>query len=289
MLFLFFRFLILFFSISNVSLFCEEIPRILVSVAPYKFFVEQIADGTVEVDLMVPAGASMHTFEPTPKQMLHASKAVIWFQIGESFEPHVGRALQSHQSRMQFVNLRNQVDLIVDAEASCHCCPKVQDSCIDPHIWLSARQMKIQIQTIAKTLSEHYPQNASRYGKNLENLLNELDVLDKEISQQLAGLQNRTILVSHPAYAYFCRDYNLRQLSIEFEGKDPTPQQLTKLLLQARQSQAKKIFIQPQYNSKGARLIAQEIGAKVVALDPYAEAYFKTMREIASQFATNSP
>jgi zinc transport system substrate-binding protein len=92
-------------------------------------------------------------------------------------------------------------------------------------------------------------------------------------------------MVSHPAYAYFCRDYQLKQLSIEFEGKDPSPRQLTSVLTRARQAGIKTVFIQMQYNNKGAQLIAKELGAKIVTLDPYAENYFIMMREIASHFA----
>ena len=94
-------------------------------------------------------------------------------------------------------------------------------------------------------------------------------------------------MVSHPAYAYFCRDYNLTQLSIEFEGKDPTPFQLTAILNKARDAHIKKIFIQAQYNSKGARLFAKELGAEVVMLGPYAEDYIHSMLEIARRFAEN--
>lgn len=95
------------------------------------------------------------------------------------------------------------------------------------------------------------------------------------------------LLVSHPAYAYFCRDYNLEQFSIEFEGKDPTPQQLTRVLQQARALKTKKIYIQRQYNNKGAKLVANELGAQLVMLDPYSENYLNTMHEIALRFAEN--
>jgi zinc transport system substrate-binding protein len=74
-------------------------------------------------------------------------------------------------------------------------------------------------------------------------------------------------------------------MSIEFEGKDPTPQQLTKVLRQAREENIKTIFIQKQYNNKGAKLIARELNAKIVMLDPYAEDYMTSMREIAQAFA----
>lgn len=275
----------------NANLLAAEKPSrpiVLVSVAPHKFFVEKIAKDTVEVKLMVPAGASSHTFEPTPQQMLKASQADLWFQIGEGFEPRASLALKSYNPGMELIDLRKGLDLIIDdgSGTCCHCSHHALQSCIDPHFWLSPKQSKIQAQTIEAALSVRYPENSTLYKTNLTNFQQELDALDDEIRSILLPLKKRIIMVSHPAYAYFCRDYHLKQLSIEFEGKDPSPQQLTKVLVAARQADIKKIFVQPQYSSKGAGLIAKQIGAKLVSLDPYAENYFAAMHEIAREFAS---
>lgn len=257
---------------------------VLVSVAPYKSFVEKIAGDTVKTGIMVPAGASIHTYEPTPKEMLAASNADVWFLIGEAFESKAVKAFQSHNRKMLLVDLRQGVDLISNDpnyKPKGHVCKH----CLDLHIWLSPRQSKIQARLIAETLTRLYPENKEKYASNLQKFLLELDQLDQYISGLMKPLQGRTVMVSHPAYAYFCRDYGLNQLSIEYEGKDPTPYQLTKVIDQARNDQIKTIFIQPQYNNKGARLIAEHLGAKVVTLDPYSENYLESMREIARQFA----
>lgn len=258
------------------------VPTVLVSVAPHRFFVEKIADDTVNVQLMVPAGASAHTYEPSPRQMLTASQADIWFRIGEQFESRAIQALKSHNPNLQVVDLRQGLDLIrTDPHGHRGCCPGSEDL----HFWLSARLAQIQAQTIAEALSQAYPQYCELYKRNLEEFLNELKQLDTDIQTLLAPLQNRSVLVSHPAYGYFCRDYNLQQYSIEVEGKDPTPQQMTKLLRLARDLKIKMIFIQPQYNNKAAQLVARDIGAKIVTLDPYSQYYFKSMLEIAHAFS----
>lgn len=258
---------------------------ILVSVAPYKLFVERIAGGTVNVNLMVPAGASSHTYEPTPKQMIAAGKAVAWLTIGESFESRALPALISHQPTLAVIDLRQGVDMIkADPLTGCCCCHANSQ---DLHIWLSPKQVEIQACTIALALSRLFPEHAARYQSGLNALLEDLKALDRQIADKLQSLQNRSILVSHPAYAYFCRDYNLTQMSIEFEGKDPTPQQLTNILSRARAAKIKKVFIQPQYNNKGARLFAKELKAEIVTLDPYSEHYFDSMLQIAQQFSEN--
>lgn len=259
-----------------------DVPYVLVTVAPHKFFVEKIAKDTVQVHLMVPAGASAHTYEPTTRQMLTASKGEIWFRTGEPFENKAIQALKSHHPNLEIVDLRQGLDLITtsDGHCHCHCCP----GSVDLHFWLSARQAQIQVQTIAHALSKAFPAHANFYQTNLQAFQEELQGLDKKIQTILASLQNRNILVSHPAYAYFCRDYDLEQYSIEVEGKDPTPQQMTKLLNLARRLDTRTIFIQMQYNNKAAKLVADALGARLVVLDPYSEQYMTTMLEIAHAF-----
>lgn len=284
-------FLFSFFTITIQGFSTEKDSRaheVLVSIAPHKFFVEKIAGSTVQVGLMVPAGASAHTYEPTPKQMLSATKADLWFYVGEGFEPKVRAALKNYNPRMQFVDLRHNLDLISYQEGHQGCCHHHEGQ-YDLHYWLSPIQAKIQAQTIAEALIKAYPENTSLYKENLAKFQAELNHMDQEIRELLKKPHNPMIMISHPAYAYFCRDYGCQQLSIEFEGKDPTPQQLTRIINAARTHEIKTIFVQIQYSSKGAKLIASQIGAKIVNLDPYSENYYESLRTIAKEFAAQPP
>lgn len=262
----------------------EKSKYVLVSVSPHKYFIEQIAGDTVKAGLFVPEGASAHTFEPTPKQMLAASQADIWFGLGEPFEKKAVGVMQSHRPSMRFVDLRNGLDMLYDH----HCCCCRHGDGVDTHIWLSPRLALQQAKTITLALQELYPEHRKLYQQNLNRFLKELKELDDELKITLTPMNPRVVMVSHPAYGYFARDYNLKQLSIEFEGKDPTPGQLTKIFNQARESNIKTIFVQPQYSSKGATLIANEINAKIVILNPYAEDFMNSMREIAKEFAKST-
>jgi len=270
-----------FFSCAFAKEPSDKSHLVLVSVAPYKFFVEKIAGDSVKVCLMVPAGASSHTYEPTPRQMATASGADIWFALGEPFEAKAVQALKSHRPSLKVVDMRQSIELIADSCCHCH-------NSGDPHIWLSPRLAKVQALTIAKTLMETYPEDKKVFEERLNKFLAELDQLDREIGTTLETMRPRVILVSHPAYAYFCRDYALKQLSIEFEGKDPTPRQLTRLLADVKAERVDTIFVQMQYSDKAAKLIANEIGADLVLLDPYSEDYLNSMREIAHRFAESS-
>ena len=53
----------------------------------------------------------------------------------------------------------------------------------------------------------------------------------------------------------------------------------------AREHSIKKIYVQPQFSQKGATLIAHELGAELVLIDPYSEDYFSNLRRLANELA----
>ena len=277
--------LFLFIFIGSFVHASEALPKVLVSVAPYRYFVEQIAGKTVDVDLLVPEGASAHTYEPTAKQMIGSAKGVIWFRIGEPFETKALQAIQSVNPTLQVVDLREGISLIHGSCKHVHAGGHCGD---DLHLWLSPKIAKIQAVLIARGLIKQFPENQVLFEKNLALFLNKLDILNNFIEETLSTVKNRTLMVSHPAYAYFCKDFRFNQLSIEFEGRDPTAKQLTKLLSDAKASGVHYILVQPQYSDKAARLISQHIGAKLISVDPYSENYDSTLRQIATLIKENS-
>jgi len=261
---------------------------VLVTIPPYQSIVEKIAGETIGVRVFLPSGVNLHSFEPTPKQVMVASNSDAWFRLGEVFEERAVSSFKSYNPKIQIVDLRKGLDLIKSHphEQPCeHGCTHSSGG-IDLHYWLSPKQMKIQAETIAKELMKLYPEHSHTYHNNLQTLLKELDMLDDEIETILAPLKNRILMVSHPSFAYYCRDYNLAQLSIEFEGRDPTPKQLTKMLEMAKNNEIRTIFTLPSFNNKGATIVASEIGARLVELNPLQENYILMMRGITSKIAS---
>ncbi len=248
---------------------------VLVSITCQKFLVEQIGQEHVSVDVIVPPGANSHTYEPTPRQMVAAQKGKIWFRLGESFEARLLPLLKN----TLIIDQRDGLDLI---KAGCGCCNR--DS-YDPHIWLSPRLLKKQAAQIAETLSAYDPEHALIFASNLKNLENALDILDQKCANLLSNCSQKFILLSHPAFGYFCRDYGLYQLSIEMEGREPTPKTLTDLIHKARALNIKTVFLQFQHNPKGGMRVAQEIQANTVYLDPYIENVIENLEAIAHLFA----
>lgn len=256
--------------------------RVLVSISPYKKIVEELLSNHVEVTTFVPPGTSMHHFEPTPRMMQESAKADLWLRIGEPFETAAMRALLQLNPRMLILDLRTGIPLLQGKEAGCiHC-----SGGVDLHIWLDPSLLSIQSEAIAKALKRLYPEREAEIDRNLTALKEKLKALDRSIQDILAPLSFRAFLVNHPAYAYFAKRYALTQVALEHEGHDPTPRHLTEVINWARDNHLHKIFIQKQYNSKGAELVAQALNLKLVALDPYNEEIFDELKKTAEDIAS---
>jgi zinc transport system substrate-binding protein len=248
-------------------------PLLLVSLAPYETLVQTIAGDEFEVEAVVPINADPHNYEPTSKQLSTIAEGKIWFRIGESFEQKLLPLLKN----TKVLDLRQNLPLI---EGTC----KHHDH-EDLHLWLSPKLMAIQAEQIATALSQAFPNQEEVFRQNLETLKSDLEKLDREIDGRLQSTDNRIFLVSHPAFAYFCRDYNCRQLAVEHEGKEPRPKELEATLNAAIEGHATLAIALPQHNNKGAQLLAEKLRIPVRFVDPYAADYFDTMRKLSELIA----
>ena len=167
-----------------------------------------------------------------------------------------------------------------------HCHGEATDSdSLDPHVWLSPPLLKKQAQNIAAALIELDPAGAEQYRTNLERLLAELDGLHTRIAELLRPHRGRAFYVFHPAFGYFAETYGLREVAIESAGKPPTQRQLRQLIHQAARDRPGAIFVQPQYDSRAAKIIADAIGAEVLVLDDLAFDVIANLEQIAQKIA----
>lgn len=243
--------------------------RVIVTILPLAEFVESVGKEKVEVTVMVPPGASPHTYELTPSQMVEVSQARMLVKVGSGVEFEL--------AWMGKIVAANQDMLVIDSSTGIVLMGK------DPHIWLSLRNAKIMVENICTGLIEADPDNQSYYTQNKNSYLTKLDALDKDIREDLSGIENRRFIVLHPAWGYFARDYNLEQIPIEVGGKEPSGQDIASLIEEAREHDIKLIFASPQFNAKSAEVIAREIEGRVVFVDPLARDYITNMRMILSE------
>ena len=271
-------------------------PRIFVSILPQRYFVQQIAPGEFEIDVMVQPGSSPATYEPTPRQMARLSEAELYFSIGVPLEQAWLARMQASNPGVEFVAMQQNVptqpmpdfeELFAHNHDDHHTHHEHQHDhgAHDPHVWLNTRHVKTMVQTIVSTLSTRNPDAAERYQANARAFAAHLDALHDSIAAQLQPLSKRSFLVFHPSWGYFAQEFDLQQIPIEIEGKEPTVRELGAIIDFARQKQISVVFVQKQFSQAVARSVAESIKGTVVSIDPLAEDYQANLRSIATVIA----
>ncbi|MCW1360479.1 zinc ABC transporter substrate-binding protein [Campylobacter jejuni] len=240
-------------------------PIISVSIPPLEYFVQKIAGTSVEIHTLLPDNADEHTFEPKPQSLLTLEKSKIYFTIGLEFERPMLNKFQSLFKQTKIINLNDNIPLIEKKHSHAHEGHELHSK--DPHTWLDPILVKSQAKTIAKALIEQFPQNKKMYEENLTLFEKELDSINETIKTKLQDIKHNNFIVYHPSWSYFAKRYNLTQIPVEVDGKEPKPKALMNLIQIAKEKNIKVIFVQAGFAQNASALLAKELNANVVQIN----------------------
>ncbi|QSX05857.1 zinc ABC transporter substrate-binding protein [Sedimentibacter sp. zth1] len=248
---------------------------VAVSLVPEKTFVEKICKDKVNIITIIPPGASPENYEPTPQQKAEFEDATIYFTIGVQTESN--NILSNVSDKTRVISLEDKVsnvynDLKIGEER-------------DPHIWMSPKRAIVMVNAIAEEIGKIDSKNKSFYDENALKYIQELEKLDKNISETLKNIKNRKFIVFHPAFNYLADDYNMDMYSLEEEGKEATPQHLQKMIDFAKKENIKVIFYQAEIDSSQSEAFAEEINGKTMMLEPLSPNYIENLESMANTMA----
>ena len=247
-----------------------------VSILPQKYFIEKIAGDYLKVNVMVPPGMNPATCDLSTEQLKKLYDSDLCFTIGYlPFElTHLYPVLEQRQD-IRTINHSEGLPLL--AGSCSHSGEGHHHGGVDPHIWLSPKYAAGMANTVYLALSEQYPEQAETFRHNYESLSREIDSVAQKVATALEGKQGGVFLIYHPVLTYFAADYDLKQIAIEDEGKEPNPAHLKATIDLAKEKNIHIVFIQNQFDTNNARSIAQEIQGKVIPIDPLAENWTQEM------------
>jgi zinc transport system substrate-binding protein len=273
-----FCFLIVVLVISCGRQRTDSTDRIVtVSIAPFKYFVENIAGDDFKVNVMVPAGANPHIYEPFPEQINKLRRSVAYISNGYlGFEmTWLDRFYETNRT-MKRLSLGDKIDPLVSGHQ--HEGEHVEGA--DPHYWVSPKCAMIMATSVFDFLCELNPLQKQKYEANYQTLLSEIKNIDEKAKEFFSTVKNRSFMIYHPNLGYLARDYGLEEISVEYEGKEPPPSRITSLIDRARKDGMKTIFVQREYDTKNARAIAGDIGGVIRIIDPLSEEWQKATMDI---------
>ena len=276
-------------------------PEISVSISPQKYFLEKIVKDKFDINVMVKAGSSPHTYEPKTSQMKSLSNSKIYFHTGIEFENAWLDKFKKSASKTIFIDSSTGIERIAmqehsheeeghdkhkhDKKHEKHNDHEDEHEGLDPHVWLDPVLVKIQAKNMYDAVVSIDEQNKEFYTKNYEEFLKELDSLDAQIKDILKPYEHKAFMVFHPSWGYFAKRYDIEQISIEIEGKEPKPNELLQLVEEAKKHNIKIVFVAPQFSQKSAKTISQNVGANVVSINPLSDDWYNNMLLVANEIA----
>lgn len=270
------------------SAFDPSKPTVTVTIEPYRYFVEQIAGGDVNVNVMVPAGSSPETYEPSAQQMMELSHSSIYFKVGEiGFEKTWMAKLHKNAPKMKIVDTSERIEPA-----------KTRSGYVDPHTWMSVDNVKTMSYTIRDELSMMYPDKAKKYFKRCEEFNQDLAHLRDKMNKMYIGIRiggvrvngNRpsSFVIYHPVLTYFAREYGIEQFALEDEGREPSIQQIQKLINIAKSEEISVLFVQKEFANRNIQTFINATGIKPIKINPLSYDWEEQMLLIMKSITQNT-
>lgn len=290
----------------------------IASIFPLTDIVQQVGGEHWDVTTLIPAGASAHTYEPTPEQVRQLAEARVFFQVGLGLEFWLEKLVRATENaELVRVDLSQAIETLPAPSPEVpspsrkgtghgqeqlhrpsargdHDHSHMQTGA-DVHYWLDPVRMQQVVSHVEQVFVRLDPEQARLYAERAQRVRMALEALHAEILRQTQGLQNRRFIALHAAWTYFAPRYDLWQAAViePFPGREPSPRYLADLARFLRREKVDAIVIEPQLTAAAAQALARETGARVGMLDPYGgpgvlgrESYLDLMRYNAAALTT---
>ncbi len=263
----------------------EQKKMVTVTIQPQKYFAEKIAGDRFEINCIVPNGSNPESYDPSPSHLVRVGKSIGYLRIGYiGFEVAWLDKLVKNNPHLRVYDTSEGVTLL----SGTHECHEEPDALlvenIDPHIWSSPKSTRIIVRNMYNAFVDMDPDGKEYYTKNYENLMAEIDRIDTLLTRKLAPHKGEMFAIYHPSLSYFAHDYGLHQLSVELNGKGPSAFYMKRAVDVARENNVRIVFIQKEFNIKQALTFAEELGGKVVQINPLNYEWGEELMHIANAF-----
>jgi len=259
-------------TLASVAALAEPL-RVVTTIQPLALVARELGGERVLVSVLVPPGASPHSFEPQPSDVQSLVAARLIVEVGGGLDGWVHPLLAAASARPERLTLLDLPGLDpLPAAPGAHVDPGRHDAAhrLDPHVWLDPIRVRdVLVPALAAKLAALDPSGRAVYQASRDQFVARLTALDAEIRTTLAG-HGRDFLAFHGAWRYFAKRYALEEVGVieEAPGEEPTPRELGALAQRAREAHLPAILIEPQLSPRIAEMLARDLGAAVVTVDP---------------------
>ena len=284
------RTLFLSLALASTAAWAQPAVTVVTSIHPYAALIQEIAGQDATVVQLLPSGASPHTFDPTPQDVIKLTSAdlVVFNGVLDEWLTDLVAASGTDAPVLEVMTKLDFKPVAGDDETS----EKALEG-VNPHIWLDPVLMQQAAPLIAEQLAQVDPEHAADYRANGAKLTKELGALETELQGTLEPLKGAAFVPFHDAWPYFARRFGL-DLVVEIEpapGREPSPAYIADALSLIEGSGAKAIFSEPELPARPAEVVAENAGLPLYILDPLGgsketQSYAELMRYNARTLVT---
>lgn len=247
---------------ENNTVSSQDKLKVVVTFNAMREFAAAVGKDKIDIVTIIPDGTEPHDFEPKAKDLESLNDAKVFIYNGFGMETWVDKALQAVDNK----NL-----IAVEASKGSQPIENTDSDEIkehgqyDPHLWISLKGAENEAKNIKDALVKADPNNKNYYETNYNDFAKQLDTLYNEYSQKFHTVKNKSFVTGHAAFAYLCRDYGLKQNSVEdtFAEGEPSAKKLKELIDYCKENNIKTIFVEDMVSPKVSDTLAREVGAKV--------------------------
>lgn len=269
---------------------------IVTSVKPLGFIASSIADGVLNTDVIVPAGASPHDYSLKPTDVQKVKNADVFLWIGEDVDSFLEKTADSlDKNKVIEISHFDEIKPLLgtsshhhhhhdhdeaDEHHHDHDHAKHEDEHeheheleTNWHIWYSPAISKVVAQKVADKLTSLYPAQKEKIAQNLAQFNQSLDQQGEQIKAELAGVQGKGFYVFHDAYGYFNDAYGLKQTGAFTINPlvAPGAKTLAKIKEEILEHKVNCLFAEPQFTPKVIESLQKNTNVNVGQLDPLGE------------------
>ena len=240
-------------------------PRVVTSFYPLQYVAERVAGDHAQVSNLTAPGAEPHDLELTVRQTASIADADL-VVVHSGFQPAVDEAVE--QSGPDDVVDTAEVIALVESEEE-HAEDDQEHEGGDPHFWLDPTLLARAAEAVADELAVADPGHAEDFRANLDELTADLEELDRDYAEGLAGCDTQDVVVSHDAFAYL-ETYGLHFESIAGLSPDqePSPARLAELADLIEGSAITTVFTETLASPALSETLAGDLGLETAVLDP---------------------
>lgn len=263
----------------------DERSAIAVSFEPQAWLIEQIAGDEFDIITLLPAGSDPESYQPSISTMRGLGNSDIFFTLGiQGFEKSLADNISSNFPDLKIIDCTNGIKKIYGSHGhSGHTANDSEE--FDPHMLSSIRNCTAIAKNMAEALIELYPDKAEKFIEGSNNLISKLQAMDDSITGM--NLKDKLVVIRHPSLSYYARDYGIRQISLQEDGKETPPLQLKRRLEEIKNSNPTVFVSEKEHASSSDEDVAKQLGINLIQVSLNSSDWLDDLMRLSNEINRN--